>query len=51
MSGWPILSVVTFLPLLGVLFILFVRGEDATALRNIRWAALWTTSSPSCSRS
>ena len=43
MSGWPILSVVTFLPLLGVLFILMVKGEDETALRNIRWGAFWTT--------
>ncbi len=43
MSSWPILSVVTFLPLLGVLFILLVRGDDETANRNIRWAALWTT--------
>jgi NADH-quinone oxidoreductase subunit M len=43
MASWPILSVVTFLPLLGVAFILFVRGEDETALRNIRWGALWTT--------
>ena len=43
MSSWPILSVVTFLPLLGVLFILMVKGEDATALRNIRWGAFWTT--------
>ena len=43
MSGWPILSVVTFLPLLGVLFILMVKGEDATSIRNIRWAAFWTT--------
>jgi len=43
MFGWPILSVATFLPLAGVAFILAVRGEDATALRNIRWAALWTT--------
>ena len=41
--SWPILSVVTFLPLLGVLFILFVRGDDETAHRNIRWASLWTT--------
>ena len=38
--SWPILSVITFLPLLGVLFILFMRGEDETANRNIRWAAL-----------
>jgi NADH-quinone oxidoreductase subunit M len=41
--SWPILSVITFLPLLGVLFILMVKGEDETALRNVRWAALWTT--------
>jgi len=43
MTSWPILSVVTFLPLVGVLFILAVRGDDAVALRNIRWGALWTT--------
>jgi NADH-quinone oxidoreductase subunit M len=43
MSQWPILSVVTFLPLLGALFILVIRGEDKIALRNMRWAALWTT--------
>ncbi|MEX1084059.1 MAG: NADH-quinone oxidoreductase subunit M, partial [Xanthobacteraceae bacterium] len=39
---WPILSVVTFLPLLGVLFILLLRGEEE-AYRNARWVALWTT--------
>jgi NADH-quinone oxidoreductase subunit M len=43
MSDWPILSVVTFLPLIGAALILSIRGEDDTALRNIRWAALWTT--------
>ncbi len=43
MSGWPILSVVTFLPLVGAALILSIRGDDETALRNIRWAALWTT--------
>ncbi|MFO0993320.1 MAG: NADH-quinone oxidoreductase subunit M [Hyphomicrobiales bacterium] len=43
MSGWPILSVVTFLPLIGAALILSIRGEDETALRNIRWATLWTT--------
>jgi NADH-quinone oxidoreductase subunit M len=43
MSSWPILSVVTFLPLLGALFVLAVRGDDDDALRNIRWGALWTT--------
>jgi NADH-quinone oxidoreductase subunit M len=43
MNAWPILSVVTFLPLVGALFILAQRGDDETALRNIRWGALWTT--------
>jgi NADH-quinone oxidoreductase subunit M len=43
MTGWPILSVVTFLPLVGTAFILAIRGDDETALRNMRWAALWTT--------
>jgi NADH-quinone oxidoreductase subunit M len=43
MVNWPILSVVTFLPLLGALFILLIRGEDQMAVRNARWVALWTT--------
>ena len=43
MSSWPILSVVTFLPLAGVVWILFQRGDDEVMLRNIRWGALWTT--------
>jgi NADH-quinone oxidoreductase subunit M len=43
MQNWPLLSVVTFLPLLGVAFILFARGEDEAAARYARWAALWTT--------
>jgi NADH-quinone oxidoreductase subunit M len=41
--NWPILSVVTFLPLLGALFIVFVRGNDALAKGTARWVALWTT--------
>ncbi len=43
MANWPILSVTTFLPLVGVLFILMMRGEDEAAKRNVRWIALWTT--------
>ncbi len=43
MSGWPILSLITFLPLAGALFILLIRGEDAASLRNARHIALWTT--------
>jgi len=42
MASWPILSVVTFLPLAGALFIALLR-EDEAGIRNARWAALWTT--------
>jgi NADH-quinone oxidoreductase subunit M len=41
--GWPILSVTTFLPLIGALFISLVRGNDAMAKGTARWVALWTT--------
>ena len=43
MASWPILSVTTFLPIVGVLFIMALRGEDEAAKRNARWVALWTT--------
>ncbi len=43
MSSWPILSTVIFLPLVGALLILLVRGDDDIARRNIRNVALWTT--------
>jgi NADH-quinone oxidoreductase subunit M len=43
MATWPILSVTTFLPLVGALFILLLRGDDEAAKRNARWVALWTT--------
>jgi NADH-quinone oxidoreductase subunit M len=44
MTNWPLLSVVTFLPLVGVLFIvLLVRGDRAATDRNARWMALWTS--------
>ena len=43
MASWPILSVTTFLPLVGALFILVLRGDDETAKRNARWVALWAT--------
>ena len=42
MTSWPILSVVTFLPIAGALFIAFLRDDEAGA-RNARWVALWTT--------
>ncbi|MBS9476280.1 NADH-quinone oxidoreductase subunit M [Ancylobacter radicis] len=44
MYDWPILSVVTFLPLVGALLIvLMIRGDDEIAQRNTRWVALWAT--------
>ncbi len=43
MQNWPLLSVVTFLPLAGAAFILLARGEDEKASRYAKWAALWTT--------
>ena len=43
MTTWPILSVVTFLPLVGALVIYISRGDDEAARRNSRWIALWTT--------
>ncbi len=41
--SWPLLSVVTFLPLVGVAFILFAKGDDPAAECYARYAALWTT--------
>ena len=43
MSDWPILSLVTFLPLVGGLFILVIRGEPEVVARNARGVALWTS--------
>ncbi|MCO5084929.1 MAG: NADH-quinone oxidoreductase subunit M [Rhizobiaceae bacterium] len=43
MSGVPILSLVTFLPLAGALLILFIKDEGESARRNIRAVTLWTT--------
>ena len=38
-----LLTAVTFLPLAGVVFIMGIRGDDAAAVRNMRWGAFWTT--------
>jgi NADH-quinone oxidoreductase subunit M len=43
MMSWPILSVTTFLPLVGALFIMMMRGDGDAEQRNARWVALWTT--------
>ncbi len=43
MVDWPILSTVTFLPLVGAFLILLIRDESESARRNIRNVALLTT--------
>ena len=44
MSDWPLLSLVTFLPLMGASFIfLFAQGGNAQADRNAKSVALMTT--------
>jgi NADH-quinone oxidoreductase subunit M len=43
MVDWPILSIVTFLPLVGALIVLALRGDDDSARRNIYYVSLWTT--------
>jgi NADH-quinone oxidoreductase subunit M len=43
MLSWPILSVTTFLPLAGALFIMMLGSEGGAEKRNARWVALWTT--------
>jgi NADH-quinone oxidoreductase subunit M len=41
--GFPVLSLTTFLPLIGALFIAALGREDEAVKRNARWMALWTT--------
>ena len=43
MSDFPILSIVTFLPLVGALAILIIRGDEEVVARNAKATALWTT--------
>ena len=43
MTDWPILSTVTFLPLVGIVLILLIRDDSESARRNIRSITLLTT--------
>lgn len=43
MVDFPILSIMTFLPLIGALFILVIRGDTAAVARNARNTALFTS--------
>ncbi len=42
-AGFPILSLITWLPLVGCLVIMMVRGDEETVASNARWTALWTS--------
>ena len=41
--GFPLLSLITWLPMVGVLFMLTIRGDEKTVASNARWTALWTS--------
>jgi NADH-quinone oxidoreductase subunit M len=43
MSDWPLLTLTTFLPLVGVFMILTIRGEAAVVARNARNVAMWVS--------
>ncbi len=43
MTDWPILSTVTFLPLVGIVLILLIRDDSEAARRNIKSIAFVTT--------
>ncbi|OJT95854.1 MAG: NADH-quinone oxidoreductase subunit M [Rhizobium sp. 63-7] len=43
MTDWPILSTVTFLPLVGVLFLLLTRDDTPNGRRNVLNVSLFTT--------
>ena len=40
---WPILSIVTFLPLAGVLFLLLIKGDEKALAQNSRFVAMWVS--------
>ncbi len=40
---WPLLTIITFLPMIGVLFLLMIRGDDEMVARNARLVALWVS--------
>ncbi|APH57103.1 NADH-quinone oxidoreductase chain M [Granulibacter bethesdensis] len=42
-AGFPVLSLLTFLPLLGVVILMTIRGDEEVVANNARWTALWTS--------
>jgi NADH-quinone oxidoreductase subunit M len=43
MVEFPILSLITFLPLIGAIFIFNIRGEKELVAQNAKFSALWTS--------
>jgi NADH-quinone oxidoreductase subunit M len=43
MNNFPWLSIIIFVPLVGIFFILLIRGDEETTARNARAIALWTS--------
>lgn len=43
LASLPLLSIITFLPLLGAIFILLIKGEREIIEQNAKVVALWTT--------
>ena len=41
--GFPLLSLITWLPLVGCVILMTIRGDEATVATNARWTALWTS--------
>jgi NADH-quinone oxidoreductase subunit M len=42
-AGFPILSLITWLPLVGCVVMMTIRGDEETVASNARWTALWTS--------
>ena len=43
LAGWPVLSLITYLPLVGVLFLMLMRGDEDTVAQNAKQLALWVS--------
>jgi len=43
LAGWPILSLITYLPLVGVVFLLLIRGDETRVAENAKQLALWVS--------
>ncbi len=43
MIEFPLLTILTFLPLVGAFFIMTIRGDEQNTAANAKWTALWTS--------